>query len=305
MEHARPSFFLMIFSLRIFIEISILHNRDEMSQVCLISCVMILSFFLNLICPASYSLFSLIVSLSMSAQFVYNGNIPNIYELCMIPLMTVILIGGPMSIGLHRFFSHKSFETSRIVQFFLGIFACLAFQGDPLWWAIMHNRHHKHCDSEKDPHSYIQSGFYYAFFGWMVNPINYELNDSDYSNLYPSFLVPELHILSHLHMMPCIVVCSICNVCIGYSGMIFYLVIPMIACRLITLLFNIEYHANNKGVQGCQSIDNDRFLAKLVGESKHKDHHLHPRRANRPDWDLPYVFILAPLEATGIIWNLR
>ena len=87
--------------------------------------------------------------------------------------------------------------------------------------------------------------------------------------------------------------------------MIFKLFIPMIACRIITLLFNVEYHANNKEVQGCQSIDNDRFLAKLVGESKHKDHHVQPRRANRPDWDLPYVFILAPLEATGIIWNLR
>ena len=153
----------------------------------------------------------------MSVQFVWNGNIPSISELCMIPLMTVILIGGLMSVGLHRFFSQKAFETSRIVQFFLGIFACLAFQGDPLWWAIMHNRHHKHCDSEKDPHSYVQRGFYYTFFGWMINPVNYELNDADYSNLYTSFIVPELRIVSCLHMMPCIVMCSICYACIGYS----------------------------------------------------------------------------------------
>ena len=305
MIHAKPSLIVMMLSLRTVLGIFVLHDRNEIDLFCLISCLMISSFIVNLICPATYSLFSLIVSTTMSIQFVWNGNIPSIFELCMTPLMTVMLIGGPMSVGLHRFFSHKAFETSRIMQFFLGIFACLAFQGDPLWWAIMHNRHHKHCDSEKDPHSFIQRGFYYAFFGWMINPINYQLNDSDYSNLYPCFIVPELRILSRLHMMPCIAVCSICYICIGYSAMIFGLVIPLIACRIITLLFNVEYHGNNKEIQGCQSIDNDRFLAKLVGESKHKDHHVHPRKANRPDWDFPYVFILAPLEIMGMIWNLR
>ena len=50
----------------------------------------------------------------------------------------------------HRYFSHRAFKTSRVVQF-LG--ACLgnsAVQRGPLWWAAHHRKHHMHSDSDLD-----------------------------------------------------------------------------------------------------------------------------------------------------------
>lgn len=53
----------------------------------------------------------------------------------------------------HRYFAHRTFRTSRAMQF---LFACLgaaSVQRGPLWWAAHHRRHHLHADTPADPHS--------------------------------------------------------------------------------------------------------------------------------------------------------
>ena len=41
----------------------------------------------------------------------------------------------------HRYFSHKSFKTSRVAQFLMGVLGSSAVQRGPIWWAA-HNRDH-------------------------------------------------------------------------------------------------------------------------------------------------------------------
>jgi fatty-acid desaturase len=64
-----------------------------------------------------------------------------LYELASFVPIALLYIGIPMSVCLHRYFSHKAFETSRPVQFVLGVIACLAYQGGPLWWAMKVSEH--------------------------------------------------------------------------------------------------------------------------------------------------------------------
>ena len=49
----------------------------------------------------------------------------------------------------HRYFAHRSFKTSRLVQFLGAAVACSSGQRGPLWWAAHHRRHHRHSDTEK------------------------------------------------------------------------------------------------------------------------------------------------------------
>ena len=42
----------------------------------------------------------------------------------------------------HRYFSHKSFRTSRTVQFLFAFLGSSAGQRGPLWWAAHHRHHH-------------------------------------------------------------------------------------------------------------------------------------------------------------------
>jgi stearoyl-CoA desaturase (delta-9 desaturase) len=70
-----------------------------------------------------------------------------------------------ISIGYHRYFSHRSFQTTRVMQFVLGLWATLGLQRGVLWWAQTHREHHRHADTEKDLHSPTRQGFWYAHCG--------------------------------------------------------------------------------------------------------------------------------------------
>ncbi len=45
--------------------------------------------------------------------------------------------------GYHRYFSHRTYYTSRAFRFLLGVLGTLAIQKGPLWWASVHRHHHR------------------------------------------------------------------------------------------------------------------------------------------------------------------
>ena len=71
--------------------------------------------------------------------------------------------------GYHRYFSHRSYKTSRVFQFLLAFFAMTSAQKGVLWWASHHRHHHKHSDREQDRHSPLQRGFWFSHVGWIMS----------------------------------------------------------------------------------------------------------------------------------------
>jgi stearoyl-CoA desaturase (delta-9 desaturase) len=55
--------------------------------------------------------------------------------------------------GYHRYFSHRSYATSRLFQFVLAFLAQTSAQKSVLWWAAKHRHHHLHSDTPDDVHS--------------------------------------------------------------------------------------------------------------------------------------------------------
>ena len=49
--------------------------------------------------------------------------------------------------GYHRYFSHRSYKTSRWFQFLIALAAQTSAQKGALWWAAHHRSHHKHSDT--------------------------------------------------------------------------------------------------------------------------------------------------------------
>src|SRR4051794_18539189 len=70
--------------------------------------------------------------------------------ICCVVLYYARMFG--VSAGLHRYFAHKSFRTSRIVQFGFAFLGQTAAQRGVLWWAGNHRNHHRYSDTEKDVH---------------------------------------------------------------------------------------------------------------------------------------------------------
>ena len=64
-----------------------------------------------------------------------------------------VLTALGITVGFHRLFTHRSFETNAVVQFVLAVLGSMAVQGPLLKWVALHRRHHQHSDTAGDPHS--------------------------------------------------------------------------------------------------------------------------------------------------------
>jgi stearoyl-CoA desaturase (delta-9 desaturase) len=67
--------------------------------------------------------------------------------------------------GYHRYFAHRSFKTSRLFQFCLGLLSQTSAQCGVLWWAEKHRQHHRYSDTDRDVHSPRRHGLLYAHVG--------------------------------------------------------------------------------------------------------------------------------------------
>jgi len=98
-----------------------------------------------------------------------------------------LLAGAALTMN-HRFFAHQAFKTSRVFRFVCGIVSCLGLQWGPLWWSSKHRRHHKVCDLPGDPHSWVQTNFWHAWFGWTMA---HEEQQIDVAYLHPSLMTDK------------------------------------------------------------------------------------------------------------------
>src|SRR6202049_2199523 len=74
----------------------------------------------------------------------------------------------------HRYFSHRTFKTSRAGQFIFGLLGASAVQRGPVWWAAHHRHHHANSDQHDDLHSPSQHGFIRAHMGWFLTVRGFE-----------------------------------------------------------------------------------------------------------------------------------
>ena len=84
-----------------------------------------------------------------------------------------------VTLAYHRYFSHRSFRTSRAFQFLLALGAQSAAQKGVLWWAAHHRFHHKHSDTPLDPHSAKHRGFW---FSHLFGKRRYQTTDESRNN---------------------------------------------------------------------------------------------------------------------------
>ena len=98
----------------------------------------------------------------------------------------------------HRYFSHRSFRTSRFAQFLFAVLGASAVQRGPLWWAAHHRLHHRNADGPKDVHSPHEHGFWWSHMGWITAPGNFPTR----LDVVPDLArYPELRLLDRFDMV--------------------------------------------------------------------------------------------------------
>lgn len=248
-----------------------------------------------------------------------------VYLFIMVGMYLVTGLG--ITVGFHRFFTHKSFDTPRPVAYLLGVFGCMAMQGSIIQWAAVHRSHHQHSDDHNDPHSPVAGrgrwtgvlgvlrGLWHAHAGWLFRPkadglgryvrdLNKDRLVRSVSRFFPlwvlvGMLVPAA--LGGLFTM------SWMGVLLGFlwGGLV-----------RVFLVHHVTWSVNSVchiwGSRPFESHDHSRnnalFGVLAMGEGWHNNHHAFPTSARHGlswwQFDLSYI-VIRTMGLVGLASNIR
>lgn len=221
---------------------------------------------------------------------------------------------------LHRYFSHRTYRTSRAFQFCLAVLAATAVQRGPLWWASTHRHHHRHSDEDCDPHSPVAHGFWWSHIGWITSKRNFP---TDYAGVRDLAKYPELVFLNRFDsVVPILFAASLYAI-----GVALHAYAPQLGATgggMLVWGFFISTTALFHGTASINSLShlfgtrryatsdasrNNALLAVItLGEGWHNNHHRNPScvRQGFYWWEFdPTWWGLRVLEALGLIRDLR
>jgi len=224
-----------------------------------------------------------------------------------------------VTVGYHRYFSHRSFETHRLTQFLLGVAGCCQLQGGPIAWTAVHRHHHRHSDDEDDLHSPVH-GLFHSHVGWLSRPRTYEVAFSDVRDWSR---YKELVWLDHLNFLPPL----LCFGALWGLGAAYQASVPGSIVDGPFLLFwggiirvvvvwhftwsvnSICHRWGSTPFETGDTSKNNLWVALFTcGEGWHNNHHRYPSSArNGLKWsepDLAFV-VIRVLELTRVIWAVR
>ncbi|MFG1919072.1 acyl-CoA desaturase [Micromonospora sp. NPDC048898] len=208
-----------------------------------------------------------------------------------------VLCGLGISMGYHRLFAHRAFETTKVIRYSLATVGSMAGQGPPLIWVSHHRHHHRVADRPGDPHSPhldfepgfrgMMAGLWHAHLGWLFNE-NLESSPMRYC---PDLVreKPMRWISEHFVgiVLAGIVLPGIIGAAIGQSVTAFLTGMLWGGLVRIFLVNHITYAVNSVGhyfgKRAYPTEDESRNVAWLAlpsfGEAWHNNHHAFPRSA--------------------------
>ncbi len=209
--------------------------------------------------------------------------------------------------GYHRYFSHRSYKTSRWFQFVLALGCTLTAQKGPLWWAAHHRQHHKLSDQPGDLHSVIQQGFWWAHMGWILST---DLEDTDYSRIKDFSKYPELRWLNTYWMLPAVAAGAATFFIGGFFALVWGFAVAQVLCWHGTFTINSLSHlwGGRRYTTDDDSRNNPVLAVVTMGEGWHNNHHHYQVSARQGFfwWEIDATYyVLRALSVVGIVWDLH
>jgi stearoyl-CoA desaturase (delta-9 desaturase) len=206
----------------------------------------------------------------------------------------------------HRYFSHRTFRTSRAMQFVFGLLGTMAVQKGPLWWASAHRLHHRYSDQEGDPHS-PREGFWHAHQGWIFAG---EWDETRVDQVRDLVKYPELVWLNRWHFVAPVLLAIGCYLIGGLQGLVWGFVISTTLTWHTTYCINSLTHRMGKArYETGEDSRNSLILAILtLGEGWHNNHHYYQSSTRQGFfwWEIDVTYyILRGMQAVGLVWDIK
>ncbi len=221
------------------------------------------------------------------------------------------IAGFGTTIGFHRLFTHRSFETPRFMRVLLAICGSMGAQGPVIRWCAVHRRHHQVSDHEGDPHSphlhgegvgNLLRGMLHAHVGWVFKPDPVDLSRSAGDLLEDPWLgfVDRTYLLWVFVglLLPAAIGGWITGSWVGaFTGFLWGGLVRMGTMHHVTWSVNSVCHVwgDSPFRSNDQSTNNLPVALLSLGEGWHNNHHAFPTSARHGlrwwQFDSSYVLI--------------
>jgi len=230
-----------------------------------------------------------------------------------------------ITVGFHRLLTHRSFQTSKPVEYTFAILGSMAVQGPVIAWVADHRKHHAHTDEEGDPHSPhvgvdgdhqgVLAGLWHAHSGWLMStqgradwkkyaPDLYEDRGMRIINRrFPLLVLASLAI-------PALAGFAVTGTAVGaLTGLLWGGLVRIFFVHHVTWSVNSVCHFLGSRRFDVDDRSTNVFWLAIpsLGESWHHNHHAFPRSAAHglkrwePD---PSAMIIAAMERVGLARNV-
>jgi stearoyl-CoA desaturase (delta-9 desaturase) len=247
-------------------------------------------------------------------------------ELTVLVLM-YLLTGLGITIGFHRLFTHRSFDTYRPIRYLFAVLGSMAVEGPVITWVADHRKHHAFADEDGDPHSPHTThgvgpvatikGLWHAHVGWMFSAVG----RADRMRYAPDLMKDRVLRAISAGFLPLFFLSLAFPFALGWliGGTVTdgLLVLLWGGAVRIFLLDHVTWSINSVchffGRRRFATDDHSTNVAWLsilsFGESWHHNHHAFPTSASHGlrRWELaldPGGLLIRTLEKLGLAWNV-
>jgi len=236
-----------------------------------------------------------------------------------------VLTAVGVTVGFHRLLTHRSFQTSKPVEYGFAILGSMAVQGPAIAWVADHRKHHAHTDEEGDPHSPhvapdggvsgVFRGLWHAHTGWLMST----QGRADWRK-YAADLYEDRGMRTISRRFPLLVLATLAIPALAgflVSGTLVGALTGLLWGGLVRLFFvhHVTWSVNSVcHFLGSRRFDTDDRSTNVfwlaipsLGESWHHNHHAFPRSAAHglKKWEPdPSALIISGMEKVGLARNV-
>jgi stearoyl-CoA desaturase (delta-9 desaturase) len=233
--------------------------------------------------------------------------------------------GLGITVGFHRYFTHRSFKTSEPARAVLAVLGSAAIEGPVISWVADHRKHHTFADQEGDPHSpHVDhgvgwrgafKGLLHAHVGWLFIHTQRGLRRRYARDLVDDPIVNFVDRKFVFWAVGGLLLAFALGWAIGGSlfagltGLLWGGAVRMLVVHHVT--FSINSLCHFFGRRRFETDDESRNLLWLApfsfGESWHNNHHAFPTSAEHGlrRWELdPSALVIRALEKVGLVWDV-
>jgi len=209
--------------------------------------------------------------------------------------------------GYHRYFSHRTFKTTRVFQYILAVSAQTSLQKGVLWWAAHHRHHHRFSDLEEDIHSPSLKGFWWSHLGWILS----KRYNGTRQELIPDLArYPELRWLNKNHIVPGAVMGTLLFLAGGMGVFLWGFCVSTVLLWHGTFTINSLCHVfGRRRYKTTDTSKNSLVLALItLGEGWHNNHHHYMSSVRQGFfwWEIDCTYyVLKALSWVHIVWDLK